>query len=142
MYFDFQKIERKKSKRALFWAPFPFFGVTLCGYLTPAQYYINSYNSLLYNTVLVLVLVSDSRKMLPRKMALVLRKALVSIFSAQFFENQNAWNTTLVYLLTENPKMHRWDTILWQELISVVNRLFQKGVVSCFDILAVLPDHA
>ena len=38
-------------------------------------------------------------------MALALRKALVSIFSAQFFENQNTWNTPLVSYLTENPKM-------------------------------------
>ena len=30
-----------------------------------------------------------------QKMEMALRKAL-SIFSAQFFENQNAWNTTLV----------------------------------------------
>ena len=38
---------------------------------------------------------------------MALRKALVSIFSAQFFENQNTWNTTLVSLLTENPKMYQ-----------------------------------
>ena len=47
MYFDFQKIERKKSKRALFWAPFSFFGVTFCSYprwAAQAEYcnYINT----------------------------------------------------------------------------------------------------
>ena len=30
IYFDVQKIERKKSKRTLFWASFAFFRVTLC----------------------------------------------------------------------------------------------------------------
>ena len=29
-------------------------------------------------------------------MEMALKKVLVSISSAQFFENQNAWNTTLV----------------------------------------------
>ena len=33
------------------------------------------------------------------------RKAFVSIVSAQFFQNQNIWDATLVSYLTENPKI-------------------------------------
>ena len=60
------------------------------------------------NRIVVLLLIYQiATKCDPKKMALALRKALVSIFSAQFFENQNTWNTPLVSYLTENPKMHR-----------------------------------
>ena len=55
--------------------------------IRPAEYY--NY-SIIVDTTL------DSHEMWPQKMKMALRKALVSIFSAQFFENKNTWNTTLV----------------------------------------------
>ena len=47
-----------------------------------------------------------------KKMKKALRKTLVSIFSTQFFQNQNIWATPLVSQRTENPKLHQWDTIV------------------------------
>ena len=111
MYSDFQKIERKNRNE-------PFSELSIV-------------------TILLIKYSNDdpldSCKMWPQKMKMALRKALVSIFSAQFFENQNTWNTPLVSYLTENPKMHRWDTIVWQELTSVGKQLFLKSRIGSFD---------
>ena len=43
------------------------------------------------------------------KTKIALRKALISIFFAPFFENKNIWATPLVSQLTENCKLHPTD---------------------------------
>ena len=62
--------------------------------------------SIIFNTLLLWHSCMDSWKSDPKN-EMALRKALVSIFYAQFFENHNTWNTPLVSYLTENPKMLR-----------------------------------